>query len=820
MFPLLTSTLKNSLLCRLIAIFIVFSAFQVSRTDGFIEKVTALLYEFYQQLPQEKAYLHFDKPYYSAGEKIWFKAYLANENSDTTDLSKILYVELISPQNIVLQRLTLSIDSLSTFGDFTIADTLSAGTYRVRAYTNYMQNFGEAYFYTKPIQILNVEKAKSFPQPAKDTAINEAIDLQFFPEGGDLVCGMRNTVAFKASNKLSMKGIDIEGFIYDQEGNKSAFFKSTHLGMGTFKMSPMQGKTYTAKVQMPNGELAIFPLSKSLEKGFMMNITHVDKENLKIQITHNLATEDKKAKEIFLVAQAKGEVYFSAKDNSGNNSLTTLIPKNILPTGIIHFTLFDGYGVPHCERLVFVNRHDFLEIQMGKNKAMYAPREKAKITFAVSDIENNSIEGDFSVAIINEDLVKPLEQYEDNLLSNFLLSSELKGYIENPAYYFQKNISTDTALDYLMLTQGWRRFKWKDLLNKQSKIAYPIEQSLSLSGTVTDKANKPISNGNIIIYARNEANNVLTTTTDSLGRFLLSDLDFTDTVSLAIQATTDKGKKENVNLLLAKKTYPTVSQLLMPKWNEIIADSNFVQNRIKEKQAEQAFKIENNAKLLKAVEVKAKKFTKRSIAERRTIKVDSTMVIKSGKNGMWLLQQYVPNLHYKTINVSGANNQDLKANGIDADIYEQKLVYSAFVPGKGKVDKIVGPIIIGQEGVTINNINPFLIERIVVTNGSQIVVYCKESVPVNGLLQQKIEGFYTAKEFYSPNYEQATDLEKIKPDLRTTIYWNPQVKTNKDGIAEISFFCADTPANYKVVIEGRAKNGILGRKEMILEVRK
>ncbi|MGH7238149.1 MAG: carboxypeptidase-like regulatory domain-containing protein, partial [Candidatus Saccharimonadales bacterium] len=243
-----------------------------------------------------------------------------------------------------------------------------------------------------------------------------------------------------------------------------------------------------------------------------------------------------------LVGQAGGQIFYAGKSKPGSKSFTADIPKNTFPTGIVRFTLFSPAGEPINERLVFVRNHDQLRLQATTDRQVYSPRQKVKIDFNAKDKDGKPVVGSFSVAVTDETKVPVDEDAENSILSNLLLTSDLKGYIEKPGYYFiNDNRKSNTNLDVLMLTQGYHRFEWKQVLDDNyAPIVYRPEKSLEISGHVKTLFGKPVVNGRVMLFSAKGGVFMVDTVTDSKGDFTFKNLIFKDSVRFMVQARTAK----------------------------------------------------------------------------------------------------------------------------------------------------------------------------------------------------------------------------------------------------------------------------------------
>jgi hypothetical protein len=869
--------------------------------------------------PFEKVYLHMDKPYYGAGDTIWLKAYaVAGASHVPSMISGLLNVQLINQKGMVIRALKLRLEAGLANGDLPLGDTVSAGNYRLRAYTNWMRNAGEAFYFDKTFPVVNAVSSKVFTrtdftfssagaQPTVDAvikyfgldekpfagkpvtyevnigshtvskgngttdgmgnlhlsfpgsvtngvtanistnillankkiehkdilvkALSPKVDVQFFPEGGHLVNGLVSKVAFKAVGPDGL-GADVKGSVIDDQGNEVITFASTHLGMGTFFLSPQNGRTYKASITNADGSKWMAELPEAVDNGYVMAI-HSDSANVVVKISKKGYEGDTGG--VSLVAQNQGEIFLQAKGAPGKTSFIAVIPKNKFPTGIVQFTLFSATGEPMIDRQVFVRNNDQLALAANTTQPGYQPRKQVTIRLNAKKPSGQPVKGDFSVAVTDESKVKTNEANENTILANILLTSNLKGYIEEPNYYFA-NITktTDADLDALLLTQGYHSYSWKDVMgNTLPVISYQPERAITVSGKMTDKQGMALTRSKITLLADGTPPQVTDTLTDGKGKFAFY-LDFMD------------GEKFT---LKAPSAYHGVARFEMDKpalsgtLNKNLPDqetnfesrvNNYLQAEKSKYDAEVKYNIGNHSALLKEVKVS----TSRPKTERE-LKVERAVEFSSNLNGKGAADQVIV-------------TEDIEGRGCPtwSDCLAGKIIGAVFVNGWPMLNRPItfsggNKVSNGRQIMTIVvdnsilSINPSMpaesqlpqIDDVasieVLRSGGFTAIYGTRGGPGvliittkhgNGFLNDFTTdgghisplGFFKPDAFYSPKYE--VSKPEGPPDLRSTVYWNPSVKTDKDGNATISFFNADAKATYRVVIEGIDKNGSIGRK--------
>ncbi len=361
------------------------------------------------------------------------------------------------------------------------------------------------------------------------------IDLQFFPEGGDLINNMKTKVAFKALNEFG-KPTDVEGIIIDEFGLKVANFSSYHDGMGAFNFKPRGTKNYAAKITKPKGLDKTYPLPQSKYTGYGMNIIEQTKNGITVEIKGNSQSD------IHLIAQNGSTVLYSNSFQL-NKKQSIYIPTAEFPLGISRLTLMDELKNPQCERLVFCNMKKQLNIEVKTNKEKYLPREQVSLDIKVTDENDDPVQGKFSLSVADESLLTFSDDKQGHILSSILLESELKGKIEEPNFYFETAAEAlskkdkSKALDLLMMTQGWRRFEWKEVLSNELPIANFEKETTTIGGVVLDDQHQPVEGAMVTILANN-----INVETNKDGRFTLDKFKF---------------RNRGISIKVAKEGYPT-----------------------------------------------------------------------------------------------------------------------------------------------------------------------------------------------------------------------------------------------------------------------
>ncbi|RWY50387.1 hypothetical protein [Mucilaginibacter gilvus] len=873
--------------------------------------------------PVEKVYLHLDKPNYLPGDTLWFKAYVvAGKTNQLSDISGVLYTELINASDSVISRVVSEINSGITWGDLTLSSNLKRGSYHIRAYTNWMRNAGADFFYDQPLSIGgNLFDESS----AKTTELTP--DVQFMPEGGDLVNGLRAKVAFKVVNQKGLSE-NVTGSIVDNNNNTVAEFTTLHAGMGIFALLPESGKTYTANIKLSTGRIVSVALPKAKETGYSLQINNSHNDSLGIKISaNNQLFKAKQNSAFYLIAQNGGEVYYATAGKLVGAVFTASVKKSRFPSGIMAFTLFDDTGQPVNERIAFIANDDTLKIAADTIVKTTAPRDKIKLNLTVKNEDGERVAGSFSVAVINQSRVGVDEDAEGSIFSHLLLKSDLKGYIEKQNYYFNRQTPAKRAeLDVLMLTQGYRKFQWQQTLgNSAAKPVYTADQYLSLEGVVKTLSGDAVPNGKVTLSSTKE-NFVKDTVTNITGNFRFDKLSLTDTAKIALQARKEKGGK-NVAIFVKQPSYPTVLKSTGAA-TAVSLNSNSLFNTDEYKEKLKADSLKYHA-TLQQVTITAKKLAKPDVFNLHGVLperiVDVTRIrgqnslqdaarwaipgvfsvsgrllyenlplavsvnglrmdvtdlaaydpqevenirLISGSNAtapllLFITKRYagtdttvlkevtvkssrskVPQVT-RSSNLHGAGNADQVLMGDKlvgcvniADCLRGKLFGITFKPDGTPVNTSRGinrDMVIIVDGIQLpgselNNVvadNVLSIETLITggarsiygsnIGGGALIITNKigseakfvTSDVAKGIIAYPFKGYHVARTYYAPKYTAGQSAGA--PDLRSGIYWKPDVLSDSNGAFSIDYFNGDTKGTYRIVVEGIDGNGQIGR---------
>jgi len=351
------------------------------------------------------------------------------------------------------------------------------------------------------------------------------INLSFYPEGGDMVNGISSRVAFKALNEFG-KPADIEGVVTNQRGQRVCTVSSYHQGMGAFVFTPVAGAHYKLKITKPAGINQEFILPAALEQGYTLKSANTVGGDVEVTIGTSLADE------VALVAQVRGKIYYNTVINVLPGDTTFTFSTKNMPAGVCQLTVFDSQGIPRAERLCFVNRNRQLQLSIETDKEKYLPREKVKLTLVAKDERGLPVPARLSMAVVNDQLLTFANDKSGNIVSQLLLEQDLNTKVEEPAFYFNtKEPRSAQALDYLLMTAGWRRFTWEKLLQNELPPIFFAAQKAEINGTVRDvRNNQPLVGAHVKTPSGRIYN------TSNKGSFTIPDLNLCEALTLTISA--------------------------------------------------------------------------------------------------------------------------------------------------------------------------------------------------------------------------------------------------------------------------------------------
>ena len=616
-------------------------------------------------------------------------------------------------------------------------------------------------------------------------------DVKFFPEGGALLSIPHQNVAFKAQGADGFSK-EVEGFLFNSKGDTLTNFRSEHNGMGIFTMNPVNNETYYVTVRTNDSITKRFDLPAIEPKGISIAMSHY-KQEIRYEIQKTEATEW--PQKLFLLAHTRGKLAIlqpiNPKRTFGkmNDSLFT--------EGITHFMLIDEQGNALSERLIFVPDHKPNQWQITADQPTYGKREKVSLQIAAKDNEGNPVEGTFSVSITDRKSIQP-DSLADNILSNLLLTSDLKGYVEDPAYYFlNQDARTLRSIDYLMMTHGWRRHKMENVLRTPSlNFTNYIEKGQTISGRIMGFFGANVKKGPICVLAP-KYNIIATTETDEKGQFIVN-TSFRDSTTFLVQARTKKGFA-GVDILMDPPQYPVATHKA-PYFNGATTFmEDYLMNTRDQYYMEGGMRVYN----LKEVTVTAKR-------ERPSSKSIYTGGINTYTVEEDRLQGYGQTAfdaasRLPSVTITNGSEIHIRNNSEPAIIVIDDIVYedaSDILKDIQVSDMSSISLLRGADAVILG-------PR---ASGGAVVITLKDprnlpARPAQGIITYTPLGYSESVEFYHPTYDTPEKMNAQRSDFRSTVYWNPELRLDAEGKATIEYYTPDSTAPEDIIIEGVDKNG-------------
>lgn len=816
---------KNALPCLLACCCLLPLGAQNETESDFSMQAVELLTQQLKAYPEEKVYLHTDKPYYAAGDTIWFKAYLVHAAlHQAMHYSRYIYVELVNSQGEVVARERVRPENDSYYCQLPVKEKTAPGEYSLRAYTNYMRNLPEDYFFRKEIYIGNAvsqqhdealaampglsgsQSAPALAQPA--TASQAGYDVQFLPEGGHLMAGCLQNIAFKAIDRDGW-GTDVHGHIIDETGQEVCSFQSSHLGMGATAFFTQAGKQYTAVCENGLGEELRVALPLPVTEGYSLSVSRLDD---RLHITVLRPESAPLQQNLYLLAHMRGIPLF--RSYFGPDRPTVALPTADMPTGVLQVLLLSGEGDVLSERLCFIRQPDPVKLSLDFDKTSYGRRERVYARMQVTDAQGQGVGGDFSLSVTDDQSVE-LDSSAMTIESYLLLTSDLRGHIERPGDYFlASNTKADYQLDLLMMTQGWRRYDMPRLMKGDINLLtdHELEVGSTLCGRLqTFPIRRAIPHANISVF-NPIFSYVNSVQTDNRGRFCIEGFEFPDSSSFFIQA--EKKQQGIIMELTAEaQSFPPVT-LRMPatrkEWSDPVIERFLSKSRERWYQDKGGMVIN-----LGEVAVTARK-SDNLRKERGAMYSYASFTFEPEEIedliGLRLIDVL---LQAPGITLDGSGEGVLMRNAVPLiviDNIESQMsdLSTIQVADVEMIDILRDPVQTAMYRGGGNGVICIYLKRGQRTEDMQLGSHQK-LIPYMG--------YTSPKDFYQPMYSVESQRQSRQPDLRSTLWWQPNLSTGESGQAEIRFYTGDERGHCTLLIEGVTDEGEVVRKLARVEIK-
>ncbi|MFT3903860.1 MAG: hypothetical protein QM727_11850 [Niabella sp.] len=751
-----------------------------------------------RQFPIEKVHLHLDRQSYYSGQTVWFKAYFA-EGYVPSYKNSVLFVELLDNRSALIRRAIFPGFASISYGQLSLPDTLPSGSYQLRAYSPLMANQPDLIYSTR-IPVYGKEPKTN----RKNTTVAKAhdIDVQFFPEGGNFVYNLQNMIAFKAVDENGLP-IDISGKITNNKNEVLTTISSLHDGMGSFSLIPLANETYTLTIEQMPGKTFVLPAATA--SGIALQIGRSERGKA-FRITTN--GNDETFRPAYMIGQMQNNVIFNQPFKSEKNEIFGIIPTKDILSGILHLTVFNKDGMPLAERLTFIDNDDYrLPVTLTTDTLDVGTRKINHFTLNIPD----SATGHLSVSVTDADFEEQPYRVQ-NIYTSLMLTEDLKGYIHNPAYYFGSRAdSVAAALDLVMMTHGWSRFKWSDTkANTLPRQTYFDPGYINFKGTVfLEGSNKKTFNDKDLMIMFKPKDSAATgfmnlIHTDSSGHFRIDSLMFFGQNSVLfsdVRGRKNKFIKVKMSADSLNKQYP-VTPLNIP-YKHIQTDSAIgekMSNAFDQYAKEAGLMLEN-------VTVKARvKSREEELDEKyasglfsggiNSRSLDLTNETVGSLNIFDYLQGRLAGI-MTTKTADGSYNVTFRRDNVTLFLDEMQ-TDAQFIESI--------PV---SEIAYVKLLHPFVGT---IGGGAALAIYRKTGQELMASIESSTDiinyqGYNITKEFYNPKYD-APHSDDEKADNRLTLFWNPiQYATKDNGHIPIVFYNNDRTKRFKVVVEGFMQDG-------------
>jgi hypothetical protein len=760
---------------------------QPSATDTLIEK-----FDRYRLThSQEKLYLHSDRNLYMTGEIMWFKIYCTDATlHHPLDLSKVAYVELLDQNNLSLLKGKIGLSEGVGSGSFYLPSSIVTGNYILRGYTKWMKNNSPEFFFHKVVTIIN--PFLNLDLPAEKTV--SALQVDFFPEGGNLITGIKSKVAFSVKNEDG-KGVDCKLVLLNIQNDTLASVRSSQFGLGYFYYTPHEGSHDRVIVIDHDRKISTHNLPVPAETGFAIQLQDSTEQYLSLAVRHwplkNLPSN------IYLFVHARQIIALAEMKTIDRNMTIFQIDKNKLSDGISHITLFDSNLKPVCERLYFKHPKKKLELKVQSAQQQYSTRRKVQLNLT-SLISDKPVVANLSVSIYKSDSLNRMSR--NGIFEYLWLSSDLTGSIESPEYYFSDDELVRPSIDLLMLTHGWRRFHWNDVMRKPPLIRFlPEHYSHVVEGRVTNLDGVPVADVKTYLASPDKVIRTYAAVSSETGSVKFELPDFFGTKQLTAQTMSYTPSQVSIENPFSEAYVPfkTEKVVFYPALkNAIMERSIFMQT--------QDIYYEGQRDHFQFPQVDTVAFYGKAT---ETYYLDDYTRFPVMEE---VMREYVP--------------------GVRVRKHNDKFVF-VMIDTESKTSMRGDPMVL-LDGVPVRRaddimaFDPRKVKKLEViaksfylgpTTQNGIVSYTTYAGDLGGftldpsVLTIDYEGLQLQREFHHPSYETSKQrLDKL-PDFRNLLGWFPNIKTNEQGQFELELYTSDLTGNYAVVVEGLTKTGFSGK---------
>ena len=782
-----------------------------------------------EHYPQEKLHVSTDKDSYIAGDTIWLRAHCADAATHRpVAASRYVYVELRDDRGSLVRRIKL-LSRDSVYSGYLPTQSLERfGDYSLTAYTLYMRNQGPDYFFKKPLTIRPYRESR---RTQRNTSVRKVsdFDVSFFPEGGYLIDGYDCCVAFKA---LGDDGgsVEVTGVVKNDREEVVDTLRTLHGGMGCLRFTAHTGERYYAECTMAGGKTERFDLPASNNLACVLRVLQTERDfTVMVQSGRPLP------KGLRLLVHCRGNLCYFREWNDDLPSL--IFERDKLPGGVLQILLLDKAGNALSERLVF-NRGEELATTDMQVRGSLKQRTKVTLSVAATDPDGRPAAGDFSIAVTDRAAVPAATS--GSIYSTLLLTSELRGTIETPDWYFEgRDAARVAALDALLLTQGWRRYDVPAAVRGEyATPAYPLEVGQEIAGRINKgglwNRKKKLDRYEMrMIVPRWHYSSQAPI--DKEGRFALNGFDFPDSTLYVLRPAAAKGLLPEATVKVARDSFPEVGTL--PRVPETDAASPYLAQA--RHYIEQRGQTDMRNILIDTVYVTHHKRLESTRPEHRLASHTWTAEQIKEAGGATLLDflAMIPgvNVFDRAVTYKGSIPKFMVEGSLDepevgvgigvpvlvrrsqaellgiqdpnavfkyTDTYRNPPICFTYpLDWIKRIDLIEGP-----EAAFLGHKDCSAIFSLTLKSGAELENSVSSAPSIYVAVASPI-GYQTPAEFYAPAYATEKARRSMAPDYRTTLYWNPSVEFDETGRATVEFYTSDAPADYDITIEGITQTG-------------
>lgn len=753
---------------------------------------------------QEKVFVHTDRDFYLTGDQLWLKVYLVDASAHKPlYMSKVVYVDILDNQGQALVQGKVAIDNAIGHTSLFLPATLNSGNYTLRAYTRWMKNYSPVYFFHKRITIVNPFK----PLGLQAQAPVPEVDAQFFPEGGNLVAGLTSRVGFRVVYPSGLGLQSFQGRILNARDDTVASFEPHRFGLGSFDLTPENDMEYRAVISDSLGAiLAVRKLPEVSNTGYVLTLRDIDAARITLSIQSNDPAEASGDVTVLMHTRLASIKTISTRMVGGRASIE--IPKTSVGDGITHFTLFDGNDRPVCERLYFKAPEHLLRIEATPDRKTVGQRSKISLN-VTTQADGEPLPAQLSVAVFRLDSLQSAES--QNIANYLLLTGDLPGRVESPSYYFSGAADVSVCADNLMLTHGWRRFTWEDIFQDDRKAPSiePEYRGHLITGHLFGDDGNPARGIPVYLSVPGKRFHFTGTKSKVNGDLIFELPGFYGQGNLILQ--TDWTRDSTYRIVLDQPFSDTVSDAFLPP--PLTLDERIkgtLLSRSINMQLDNAYLEEEKNKNLPPntdtltfyrtpdQRYYLDDYTRFGVMEEVMREYVSAIAVRKRKD-----QFYFRTLNKKN-NELFEDNPLVLLDGVPVFDINQIMAYDPLkvwrldiVSSRYYYGKLSFKGIASYSTYTGNLPDFPLDQRALVT---------------------EYEGMRWQREFYSPVYELPEQIENRIPDVRTVLFWAPEVLTGTDGTKTLTFYSGDLPGRYLISVQGLTDTGLPGAASAILDV--